>query len=306
MFVLDIWQVLGDSIFNVLKIGQLETDADERPLKPPKILEITVTDNPFDDIVPRITTAERREQLIRQETAESANAQFRKRKKKSVENKNLLSFANDEDDESGESGSPAVGADGPPPPSKFKMRSLHDVVKNDPKLSQKTHHQVEEPPIKKPRSSPPPEAKKISSLQPSPEANRSNTIDEVAEPKLDTTTPDPDASINPGSVKKSSKKKAAALFINEFKKDKGSTGRRRPANYEDDLMAKLSAFRNRIRKVGQAEASSEAEPGESTDKSWLNHRLVFSQDKSDNNGSVSTGKDKLTDYVVLDPKRPTK
>ncbi|RKP33596.1 cyclophilin-like domain-containing protein, partial [Dimargaris cristalligena] len=62
--------VLGDSIFNVLKIGQLETDADERPLKPPKILEITVTDNPFDDIVPRITTAERREQLIRQETAE--------------------------------------------------------------------------------------------------------------------------------------------------------------------------------------------------------------------------------------------
>lgn len=35
-------QVTGDSIFNLLRMGELETDKDDRPLDPPKILSVEV------------------------------------------------------------------------------------------------------------------------------------------------------------------------------------------------------------------------------------------------------------------------
>ncbi|KZT50405.1 cyclophilin-like protein [Calocera cornea HHB12733] len=55
-------RVVGDTIYNVLKIGQLEIDSSGRPTYPPKINTIRVLDNPFEDIVPRITAAEREAQ----------------------------------------------------------------------------------------------------------------------------------------------------------------------------------------------------------------------------------------------------
>lgn len=66
---------VGDTIFNLLKLGELETDADDRPLYPAKIIKTTVLANPFDDIVPR-------------ETEES-------RMKRATETKRLLDLEND-------------------------------------------------------------------------------------------------------------------------------------------------------------------------------------------------------------------
>src|SRR5271163_2379608 len=51
----------GDTIFNALRIGELETDKLDRPVHPPRIVSIEVTENPFTDIVPRSTAAERQE-----------------------------------------------------------------------------------------------------------------------------------------------------------------------------------------------------------------------------------------------------
>jgi len=46
-------QVTGNTIFNVLKLGESEVGEDERPLFPPRILAAEVLSNPFDDIIPR-------------------------------------------------------------------------------------------------------------------------------------------------------------------------------------------------------------------------------------------------------------
>ncbi|KAF8943705.1 Peptidyl-prolyl isomerase cwc27 [Haplosporangium gracile] len=51
-------KIAGDTIFNVLKIGGLEVDADERPLYPPKVTSCTIVVNPFDDIIPRMSRQE--------------------------------------------------------------------------------------------------------------------------------------------------------------------------------------------------------------------------------------------------------
>lgn len=46
-------KVVGNTLFNVLKMGELETDKEDRPLYPPVIKSISVVVNPFDDIIPR-------------------------------------------------------------------------------------------------------------------------------------------------------------------------------------------------------------------------------------------------------------
>ncbi|KAI0313196.1 cyclophilin-like domain-containing protein [Amylostereum chailletii] len=87
---------IGDSIYNVMKIGAMELDDKGRPLYPPKIRSIRIEENPFDDIVPRITAEEKRAQqrAREQSTREREEANRRKGAKKDTK---LLSFGADED-----------------------------------------------------------------------------------------------------------------------------------------------------------------------------------------------------------------
>ncbi|KAI0831955.1 cyclophilin-like domain-containing protein [Trametes gibbosa] len=91
-------RIVGDTIFNVLKIGEMEIDANERPIYPPKIKRIRIVDNPFPDIIPRITAEEKRAQQRAREQAqrEREDEQRRRGAKKDVK---LLSFGNDEEAE---------------------------------------------------------------------------------------------------------------------------------------------------------------------------------------------------------------
>ncbi|KAK2465481.1 hypothetical protein APHAL10511_002373 [Amanita phalloides] len=88
---------VGDTFYNVLKIGEMELDDNERPLYPPKIKSIRIVDNPFDDIVPRITAEEKRVQQRAkiQAQREREEAERRRGAKKNVK---LLSFGGDDDE----------------------------------------------------------------------------------------------------------------------------------------------------------------------------------------------------------------
>lgn len=55
-------RVAGDTLFNVMKMTELEIDENERPLYPPRIKRTEIVINPFDDILPRITEREKRQQ----------------------------------------------------------------------------------------------------------------------------------------------------------------------------------------------------------------------------------------------------
>jgi peptidyl-prolyl cis-trans isomerase SDCCAG10 len=70
--------VEGDTVFNVLKMGELETDDNERPLYPPRIKTTEIILNPFDDIAPRISN---RERLIAEAAAAQANEPAKRKKK---------------------------------------------------------------------------------------------------------------------------------------------------------------------------------------------------------------------------------
>jgi peptidyl-prolyl cis-trans isomerase SDCCAG10 len=46
-----------------MKLGEVEVGKNERPIHPPIIKSVEVIDNPFPDIVPRITSVQRKEQV---------------------------------------------------------------------------------------------------------------------------------------------------------------------------------------------------------------------------------------------------
>ncbi|KAH9479823.1 Peptidyl-prolyl isomerase CWC27 [Psilocybe cubensis] len=87
---------MGDTVYNVMKIGEMELDSEGRPVYPPRIKSIRIVDNPFDDIVPRITAAEKRAQQRAREQAQKEREEEQRRKgaKKNVK---LLSFGAEED-----------------------------------------------------------------------------------------------------------------------------------------------------------------------------------------------------------------
>jgi peptidyl-prolyl cis-trans isomerase SDCCAG10 len=115
---------VGDTIFNALKIGDLETDKYDRPLHPPRILRTEVLENPFTDIVPRSTAEERAEKQRRLEE-EKAKAQVKKAKK---QNKALLSFGDDE----GEVTTTV----------KTKMKSVYDIEEEPKPVKQKQRKSI--------------------------------------------------------------------------------------------------------------------------------------------------------------------
>lgn len=109
-------KVSGDSIFNLLQLGDVEADKNDRPLDPPpKIISIEVLWNPFDDIVPRKAPGK--------SSSNSATSIVGKdQKTKVVKKLNLLSFGEEAEEEEKELA--AV---------KEKIKSSHDVL-NDPRL----------------------------------------------------------------------------------------------------------------------------------------------------------------------------
>lgn len=109
-------KVTGDSLFNLLRLGDVETDKNDRPLDPPPMItSVEVLWNPFDDIVPRKTTAN----SVPASVADNDN---KDQKKKAIKKLNLLSFGEEAEQEEKELAS-----------VKKKIKSSHDVL-DDPRL----------------------------------------------------------------------------------------------------------------------------------------------------------------------------
>lgn len=76
-------RVAGDTLFNVMKMTELEVDENERPLYPPRIKSTEVVLNPFDDIIPRITAHEKKvAKMMEQKKIEAEQAKKRNKGQK--------------------------------------------------------------------------------------------------------------------------------------------------------------------------------------------------------------------------------
>ncbi|XP_053502141.1 spliceosome-associated protein CWC27 homolog isoform X2 [Ictalurus furcatus] len=111
-------KVTGDTVYNMLRLAEVECDGDERPLKPHKIRTTEVLHSPFDDIVPRETRVKK----------EKHKEEAKKSQSKATKNFSLLSFGEEAEEE--EEMVTQVSQT-----MKGKSKSSHDLLKDDPKLS---------------------------------------------------------------------------------------------------------------------------------------------------------------------------
>ena len=112
-------QVTGTTIYNALKIGELEVEeGTDRPMEPPTIQRVDVVWNPFEDIKPRNMKPLPSEVVVGGDGDDGAQA-GRKRK-----NLALLSFGDEaEEDEEAIAAAPRA-----------RVKSIHDAVEDDARL----------------------------------------------------------------------------------------------------------------------------------------------------------------------------
>ncbi|CAG2229418.1 SDCCAG10 [Mytilus edulis] len=109
-------KVTGNTVYNMIKLNDCETDGTDRPLYPPKINKAQILSNPFDDIEPRTTGKDKKNEDKKI-----------KSKSKATKNFKLLSFG-EEAEENEENDTIATKE------MKGKGKSSHDLT-DDPTLS---------------------------------------------------------------------------------------------------------------------------------------------------------------------------
>ncbi|XP_038646957.1 spliceosome-associated protein CWC27 homolog isoform X1 [Scyliorhinus canicula] len=112
-------KVTGDTIYNILRLAEVEIDKDERPISPHKIKSAEVLHNSFDDIVPRV---------LKKHKKEKREEEVKKSYSKGTKNFSLLSFGEEAEEEEEEVNRVSQSMKG-------KSKSSHDLLKDDPRLS---------------------------------------------------------------------------------------------------------------------------------------------------------------------------
>ncbi|XP_008057417.1 peptidyl-prolyl cis-trans isomerase CWC27 homolog [Carlito syrichta] len=112
-------KVTGDTIYNMLRLTEVDIDDEERPRNPHKIKSCEVLFNPFDDIIPR---------EIKKPKKEKPEEEVKKLKPKGTKNFSLLSFGEEAEEEEEEVNRVSRSMKG-------KSKSSHDLLKDDPHLS---------------------------------------------------------------------------------------------------------------------------------------------------------------------------
>ncbi|KAH9849881.1 cyclophilin-like protein, partial [Lenzites betulinus] len=316
-------RIVGDTIFNVLKIGEMEVDANERPLYPPKIKRIRIVDNPFPDIIPRITAEEKRAQLRAREQAqrEREDEQRRRGAKKDVK---LLSFGNDEEAEEG-----AIV---------FKKKPIvrPDLIDSS-ELPTTISAVVPEPPASRPKDKPtkrdradeaesrPKKAKKdeidITKIREQHErekaaasTSRQSEIEkmEAAIRKLSKRGAESDDE----PVKKKPKKSYLEEEMSKYTKARGTNKKGKGKKDEGDVLAALSSFRSKLKSTAIEDSpppeqleEADAEDGEEKpvgdeevievddDTGFLGHALHFPK------GNEEEVMKAEREYEVIDPRQ---
>mmetsp|Transcript_37843 Transcript_37843/g.87885 ORF Transcript_37843/g.87885 Transcript_37843/m.87885 type:complete len:508 (+) Transcript_37843:13-1536(+) len=110
-------RVVGETVYNLVRISEVQVDKNDRPLDPPRVVRAELTWDPFGDLEPRVTPVP----PVADRPVEEQH------RRAPVHNKRVLSFATaDSEDEKDNAGAEAAGGG----------KSAHDLL-NDPKLSKK-------------------------------------------------------------------------------------------------------------------------------------------------------------------------
>uniref|UniRef100_A0A8C6LBJ9 Spliceosome-associated protein CWC27 homolog n=1 Tax=Nothobranchius furzeri TaxID=105023 RepID=A0A8C6LBJ9_NOTFU len=259
-------KVTGDTIYNMLRLAEVECDADERPLNPHKIRTTEVLHSPFDDIVPRETKKGKKDK---------DKEEAKKSQSKATKNFSLLSFGEEAEEE--EEMVTQVSQT-----FKGKSKSSHDLLKDDPRLSSV------------------PADVPLYLFSYSDELRK-----EVRQLKkeLQAIKQRKDESSKPAKKPSS---EAVAEYLEERKKyeDLRKEKRKRSNNREEQTLALLNNFKSKLSSAiteGPEEEEDVEELAEDDDRGWMAHVLQF--DEQSRKVKDANMQDEDT-FEIYDPRNP--
>ncbi|TIB07857.1 hypothetical protein E3P89_03592 [Wallemia ichthyophaga] len=309
-------RIVGDTIFNALKIGSYETDSNEKPLYPPKIKSIKILINPFGDIVPRITRAERisqsraKEERQKERTEEMAKLGRKKAKK----NTKLLSFGEEEETD-----------EQPVQPSKIK--SSHDLLDDNTLLKEDDTGRSGKGYIEKSETEEKQSSNRDKSIENKPK--KTPDLSSIRKQYTENTDTDLKESIrhtedaiqsikggNKGDEGKATKKEPnddyTAMLSSYKNKNKNAT----KANKKINTLDRLKAFKEGLKGVSvqdepgdkkvednantPIDAPYDYDKDDDDDPNWMNHQLHSSQTDRLQDDQARRAE---VDYDVIDPRQ---
>ncbi|KAI8082530.1 cyclophilin-like domain-containing protein [Gilbertella persicaria] len=323
-------RVAGETLFNVMKMTELELDENERPLYPPRIRSAEVVLNPFDDILPRITAEEKR--VAKMMEKKKLEAEQAKKKKKGLKKQlNLLSF-----------GEEAAELE-PPSTEKTKMKSTYDFMENaappPSDLMQELSQPIIEPPkkeenkqrmedklkekVKQMEEKRKKEKKKQQEEKKLEPVVQESTEDAIEKLKRDIRSISKPVEEAPPVILKEKKKSLVALEREKYASQQPKKKKTKSNKIDDsDVLDRLMAFTKKLSDVGPASEAPKKEQKicklhdipncescfdpsvfndeNETDEGWISHRLVF--DKDLKGKDLMQRKETVDDYVVIDPR----
>ncbi|CDZ96204.1 Peptidyl-prolyl cis-trans isomerase [Phaffia rhodozyma] len=310
----------GNTIFNVLKIGQLETDKQtERPKYPPKIKSIVILDNPFDDIVIRITAEERRKQEARRREREKEEKERREagigKKKK---NTKLLSFGEEAGEEELEAAHSkknlarpdlAVSTTANDVPSFDKILADAPAIRppseqvsassTRPNASQAKLEDFED--IRRKADEDNADVKRAREIE-AMEASLRNLSNKRAR------SPSPVRSKGPSMLERELAGYERGRRGNTSAAGGGRNGKRKGGEEEEDILALLGGFRRKMQSARDDSEGAEGGDGEEgdlevdNDLGWMGHALIDHTDQK----AVDETRRAETDYEVIDTRSQAK
>jgi peptidyl-prolyl cis-trans isomerase SDCCAG10 len=312
-------KVSGETIYNMIKLNEMQTDANERPLFPHKINKVKILNNPFPDIEPRV------------DRAKSSNDDSKDRKKKDkregVKNFKLISFGDEAEQDEMETVEVKI--------KKPDVQSTSSTSKQDKK--EKSRKRSNTPP-KQTKPSSPKQTKSSENKKPiendedsgsdyeislekekraEVERKKKEIQDQIKEVKQQYQKEKKEKS-KPQEVElkpQSSKQENDAIqsYLDEKEKYKQMKMNKKGAQREDFTLKLLERFKSKLHSVSREitddnKKSSEVEEGENVedddeDKNWLAHKLDFSEVHEEVIAKDASTKNESW-YEIFDPRNP--
>jgi len=120
-------KVVGKTIYNLVRLNEVEVDKHDRPVDPPRIIRAELTWDPFEDLEPRFTVP----------APVSSSKGEEKHRREAIKNKRVLSFGGDDEEDDDEDDLKASTK------NFGKARSAHDAL-SDPKLMKEAAYKDEQ------------------------------------------------------------------------------------------------------------------------------------------------------------------
>ncbi|CAC5412959.1 SDCCAG10 [Mytilus coruscus] len=294
-------KVTGNTVYNMIKLNECETDGTDRPLYPPKINKAQILSNPFDDIEPRTTGKDKKNEDKKIKSKSKATKNFKllsfgEEAEENEENDTIATKARTKklEDEAERQDIAKTVAD--------KLRGGKDTRKDEGNSDDEDDHDTSTlDELKR-------EARKLKrellgKTKTTEDLTQSKTekpkISEVVESYMKERQKYQDLKKVQG--KKGKDREAMTLEMLSKFKTKLSSAKLLGGDYDDDEEEKVNE-KVEEKKEGEGKKMEEEED-DPTDLSWMRHRLKFMDDERKRK-VIDANVEELDRYEIHDPRNP--